>query len=89
MGIKKYIHQFTRSLGFDFYALKDKSDGELLRLRWLKEMNIKTVIDIGANEGQFASIIRKLLPESTIYSFEPIPHCYEKLKKNFSKWKGL
>ncbi|HQW84114.1 MAG TPA: FkbM family methyltransferase [Ferruginibacter sp.] len=84
MGIKKYIHQFTRSLGFDFYALKDKSDGELLRLRWLKEMNIKTVIDIGANEGQFASIIRKLLPESTIYSFEPIPHCYEKLKKNFS-----
>ncbi|MEZ5028841.1 MAG: hypothetical protein R2765_08665 [Ferruginibacter sp.] len=60
MGFKKYIHQFTRSLGFDFYALKDKSDGELLRLRWLKEMGINTVLDIGANEGQFASMIRKL-----------------------------
>lgn len=85
MGFKRYIHQFTRSLGFDFYALKDKSDGELLRLRWLKEMDIKSVLDIGANEGQFASLIRILLPDATINSFEPIPQCYEKLKKNFKK----
>ena len=85
MGFKKYIHRFTRSLGFDFYALKDRSDGELLRLRWLKEMNINTVLDIGANEGQFALMIRKLLPQVTICSFEPIPDCYTKLLANFSK----
>ncbi|MGB4843861.1 MAG: FkbM family methyltransferase [Ferruginibacter sp.] len=89
MGFKKYIHQFTRSLGFDFYALKDKSDGELLRLRWLKEMGINTVLDIGANEGQFALMIRKLMPQATIYSFEPIPHCYEKLKTNFKNDKSF
>ena len=83
MGFKKYIHRFTRGLGFDFYALKDKSDGELLRLRWLKEMNIQTILDIGANEGQFALMIRKLLPKAKIYSFEPIPDCFAKLKMNF------
>lgn len=83
MGLKKYIHRFTRSLGFDFYALKDKSDGELLRLRWLREMNIKTVLDIGANEGQFALMIRKLLPQVAICSFEPIPACYAKLVTGF------
>lgn len=84
MSYKKYIHRFTRSLGFDFYTLKDKSDGELLRLRWLKEMNIKTVLDIGANEGQFALLIRKLLPQVAICSFEPIPACYAKLVKKFN-----
>ncbi|MEO6252343.1 MAG: FkbM family methyltransferase [Ferruginibacter sp.] len=84
MGLKRYIHRFTRSLGFDFYALKDKSDSELLRLRWLQQMNIKTVLDIGANEGQFASMIRKLLPQATICSFEPIPDCYSKLTANFN-----
>lgn len=89
MGFKKYIHQFTRSLGFDFYALKDKSDSELLRLRWLKEMGINTVLDIGANEGQFASMIRKLLPQASIISFEPVPHCFEKLMLNFKHDKNF
>lgn len=83
MIFKNYIHRFTRSLGFDFYALKDKSDGELLRLRWLQEMNINTVLDIGANEGQFALMIRKLLPDTAICSFEPIPDCYNKLIAHF------
>jgi FkbM family methyltransferase len=89
MGFKKYIHRFTRSLGFDFYALKDRSDGELLRLRWLKEMKINTVLDIGANEGQFASMIRKLMPKATICSFEPIPDCFAKLLQNFSMDKAF
>lgn len=83
MGIKRQIHNFTRSLGFDFYALKDKSDGELLRLRWLKEMQIKTVLDVGANEGQFASLMRSLLPEAMIYSFEPIPSCFATMQEKF------
>ena len=89
MGFKKNIHRFTRSLGFDFYALKDKNDGELLRLRWLKEMGITTVLDIGANEGQFALMIRKLLPNTAICSFEPIPVCYNKLLEIFSNDKAF
>jgi FkbM family methyltransferase len=46
---------------------------------WLRELNIKTVLDIGANEGQYAKHIRSILPEATIYSFEPIPSVYQKL----------
>jgi len=39
---------------------------------WLKELRIKTVLDIGANTGQFATKIRAILPETFIYSFEPL-----------------
>ncbi|WP_158093922.1 FkbM family methyltransferase [Algoriphagus ratkowskyi] len=50
---------------------------------WILKYNFKTIIDIGANRGQFASRFRVLFPESWIYSFEPIPEVYEQLCKRF------
>ena len=49
---------------------------------WLNQWNIRTVLDIGANTGQFAAMIHKALPEARIYSFEPLRDCYEQLRKN-------
>jgi FkbM family methyltransferase len=46
---------------------------------WLKRLQIRTVMDIGANVGQFARLIHAVLPEATIYSFEPIPECHQEL----------
>jgi FkbM family methyltransferase len=39
---------------------------------WLQDLNIRTVLDIGANTGQFAAKIRGIIPDSSIYSFEPL-----------------
>jgi len=50
----------------------------------LKTLDIKTVINVGANVGQFAKEIRALLPEADIYSFEPLADCYEQLKQNMA-----
>lgn len=49
---------------------------------WLNKRNIRTVIDVGANVGQFAQLARQALPEALIVSFEPIPSCFEDLKKS-------
>jgi len=49
---------------------------------WIKESNIKTVIDIGANTGQFAAQIHGILPQATLYSFEPLSDCYKQLIEN-------
>lgn len=38
----------------------------------LKTLNCKTVIDIGANKGQFALAARKCYPNARIFSFEPL-----------------
>jgi len=41
-----------------------------------------TIFDIGANIGQTALTYHKLWPKAKIYSFEPIPSTYKKLKEN-------
>ena len=51
---------------------------------WLKGMNIQTILDIGANTGQFASRIHSLLPDAQIYSFEPLSSCCKELRRNMS-----
>jgi FkbM family methyltransferase len=48
---------------------------------WFDALHIATVIDIGANIGQFSTTINALRPQAQIYSFEPLPDCFEKLKQ--------
>jgi FkbM family methyltransferase len=40
--------------------------------RLLKSLNCNTVIDIGANRGQFALVSRRCFPQARIISFEPL-----------------
>lgn len=42
--------------------------------KFLKNNTYNTVIDIGANKGQFALVARKCLPDSKIISFDPLPN---------------
>src|SRR5438034_257558 len=56
---------------------------------WLRELNPKTILDIGANTGQFAVAINTILPDARILSFEPLPDCFEQLKRNLSKAKNF
>ncbi len=55
---------------------------EALDKPWFHSLGIKTVLDIGANEGRFAMAMAELLPHSRIYAFEPLPTVYEQLCKN-------
>lgn len=42
-----------------------------------------TIVDIGANKGQFASIASIIYPKSKIFSFEPLTHPSSIFKKAF------
>lgn len=44
----------------------------------------KTVLDVGANVGQFAVASAKLFPGVQVHSFEPVPGCAKALQKNVS-----
>ena len=52
-----------------------------LRSKWLQTMKFDTIIDIGANVGQAAINLCSLFENTTVHSFEPIPSCFEQLKK--------
>jgi FkbM family methyltransferase len=49
----------------------------------------RTVLDVGANVGQFAVAAAKLFPNVQIYSFEPVPDCAERLRTNVSRFKNI
>jgi len=38
----------------------------------LRDLQCRTVVDIGANRGQFALVVRHCFPDATIISFEPL-----------------
>ncbi len=50
---------------------------------WLKKYSISTIIDIGANEGQFADKILPVFPNAEIHCFEPIPDVFGRLQRHF------
>ena len=50
----------------------------------LNSMPIKSIIDIGANRGQFALVARRHFPESRIFSFEPLKEPAEVFRSIFT-----
>ena len=82
--IKGLIKKMLKKVGRDS-KIYNPTDEILLqnKNKWLKDLNIKTIIDVGANEGGFASKIRQIFPDAMIYSFEPIEDCFNKLRVNF------
>jgi len=77
---KKFIAGILRKCGYQIsktHTLEYKiREGEY---KWLQDFGIKTVIDVGANVGQFALMIHKIINDAVIYSFEPISECYKEL----------
>ena len=54
----------------------------VLNKPWLRPESIGTVLDVGANEGQFIKVARVLFPGASILAFEPNPRltrCLESL----------
>ena len=48
-----------------------------------KKIGPKFIVDIGANKGQFALMLKKLNSNSIIHSFEPLNNAYNIFKKIF------
>jgi FkbM family methyltransferase len=68
--------------------------GRLLTPDWdrkllgLSQLPIRSILDIGANEGQFCKTMRKIFPQSTIYAFEPLPDPFNRLETWTKTQKG-
>ena len=83
--VKSLIFKVLRFLGYELHKIEYLVNTERQKTLWLEAYGIKTILDIGANEGQFAQYINQILPTARLYSFEPLPDCHEKLIANCSK----
>ncbi len=72
-------------LGFDIIHWKNSPSLSLLGLH---KMKIRTIIDVGANTGQFAQSISQPFPSAKLYCFEPLPGPYSNLSEWADRQKG-
>ncbi|WP_373515404.1 FkbM family methyltransferase [Persicitalea sp.] len=46
---------------------------------------LKTIVDVGANQGQFCIAARHRFPQAAIHSYEPVPDTFKVLSSNVGK----
>ena len=71
------------------YEIRSIPLEEKNRSVWLKRAGIHTVLDIGANTGQFAEKIIKILSDVKVYSFEPLQECLQQLYQLQQRYRNL
>ncbi|MBS1688421.1 MAG: FkbM family methyltransferase, partial [Bacteroidetes bacterium] len=83
----KILSRFFRSIlnGFGYEIVKTKYVNSFELGNWINNLDIKTIIDVGSNEGQFIKAIDNSLPGRNFLAFEPIKSCYDELLKNTKK----
>src|SRR6516164_5671930 len=64
IAVKKIVaamgYEIRQAVKIDYRFVPRQED----KFKWLQALNIRTILDIGANTGQFASEFRSILPEA-------------------------
>lgn len=81
--MKRLIKGFFEFFGFRISRLT-KPDPHQDAFEMQKNIagNANVIFDVGAYVGEVALVYKHLFPGSKIYSFEPFPESYQKLKEN-------
>lgn len=74
--VKNSIKAAFRAFGMDIVRRKNNPSLTLLGLR---DLPFNTIIDVGANTGQFARKISIFFPNARLYCFEPLPEPFDAL----------
>lgn len=88
-SIKQSIRSALRGLGVEVHRFNPAANKTARLIASLSYCSIDTVLDIGANEGQFAQELRTGGYRETIVSFEPMADAHSKLlvrSQGDSKW---
>jgi FkbM family methyltransferase len=86
------IRHLVNKAGFDLVRYPNRRGFEWHLLQLFDHLKIDTVLDVGANHGQFASSLREIGYGGWIYSFEPVKAVFDSLAARMSgdpKWRGF
>jgi FkbM family methyltransferase len=84
MSFKQYVKEIIRSSGW--HVRRRKSGRQIDPYHDQKELlakvDVRCILDVGANVGQTAQRYRKLFPDATIHSLEPFPDVFRTLSES-------
>ena len=83
-AIQRTLKRFGREIRHLEQPLRDDPS-----FAWLGKLGIKTVLDVGANAGEFSQMMTRILPGCQIYAFEPLAECAAVLRKNLAGYSQL
>lgn len=83
--VKSLIRRLTRTVSLDVVRYDPRSHPLARRMRLLAGARIDTVLDIGANSGQYAQELRSIGYRGRIISFEPQAAAFAALQRNQAK----
>lgn len=79
---KRIVKHSLKKLGYVTYKSNCLHNQNLALVKTLNHLSINTIVDIGANIGQFASSVYKEGFKGKIVSFEPLQNAHNILIKN-------
>lgn len=89
-NIRGSFHRVLRSSGFDVVRYRALNDPDQRLAHLFRRYGVKTVLDIGANVGQFAKRVIAAGYPNRIISFEPVSTSHSMLLKNaegYEQWR--
>ncbi len=83
MGSKRIIRRVLNRLGYEVRRVNRPLEGSSPDIwTWLRSSGgIKTVIDVGANNGEFAEYLSSYFDARQTIAIEPLPGCAEQIRQ--------
>ena len=81
--LRKMLQRRLRRYGYSLVPVPARRSGAPVwdAWDWLRATgDVRTVIDIGANDGAYAEYLDGFFTPAVIHAFEPLPACQEKLR---------
>jgi FkbM family methyltransferase len=85
--IKTLLAGLLRSCGYELVRRPPGARGRMVHYPptdWLDRESIRTILDIGANTGDFALTMARRFPRARVYSFEPLAEVHAELLERTS-----
>lgn len=77
--MKKLLQSLLAGMGYDLYRRDARFHPELAAVRFAERANTGTILDVGANVGQYGKALRKWGYRGKILSFEPLSTAHRQL----------
>jgi FkbM family methyltransferase len=89
-SLKHFIRFALRKAGYELvpYPPVDWARSRQVLPAILSKKHINCVLDVGANQGQFGSVLREVGYTGRIVSFEPVRQTFEALARTAQKYPG-